>query len=325
VSPGPSPARKGFVDLQVNGYLGVDLVSPQLQTSDVRRLTEALVADGTVGYCATMITSGMDVYERNLKVLAAAAEEPGIRGHLLGIHLEGPYLSRDNGARGAHAAEKMRRPDSEEFDRLQEWADGHIVLLTVAPEIEGALRLIEHVRRRHKTVVSLGHHLASREMIARAADAGATMATHLGNGCPNQLHRHDNIIVHQLVHDGLVAGIITDGNHLPEDFVRLVFRCKGTQRIFVVSDSAPIAGYPPGIYQTMDLTVRLTANGRIENVHAPHFVGSGYNMAQCMRWLRSLDILSEDDLWKVGLENPLRFIGADLPRKEISHLPEFAF
>jgi len=325
VPPFPPLPRKGFVDLQVNGYMGVDLASGQLQAADIHRLTEALFAGGTVAYCATIITSTLDVYERNLRLLARAAGEPGICGRLLGIHLEGPYLSRDNGYRGAHAAEKMRRPDPEEFDRLQEWAGGHIVLLTVAPEVEGAIRLIEHVRKRHKTAVSLGHHLASRETIARAVEAGATLTTHLGNGCPNQLHRHDNIIVHQLAHDGLAAGIITDGNHLPEDFVRLVLRCKGTERIHVVSDSAPIAGYPPGIYQTMDLTVRLSANGRIENVHAPHFVGSGYNMAQCMRWLRSLGILSEDDLWRVGLENPLRFIGADLPQEELLHLPDFVF
>ncbi len=317
--------RKGFVDLQVNGYLGVDLSSGKLEASDVFRMTEALTAAGTVAYCATLITSGLDVYERNLRLLGRLADDPGLKGRLLGIHLEGPYLSPEPGAHGAHSPAKMRRPDPDEFDRFQEWAGGRIVLLTVAPEIPGALGLIEHVRKRHRTAVGLGHHLASRETIAAAVSAGATLATHLGNGCPNLVHRHDNILVHQLAHDGLTAGIITDSHHLPEDFVRVVLRCKGVERIFVVSDSAPIEGYPPGIYTTMDLTVRLTPSGRIENVHAPHFVGSGCNLAQCMRWLRSLGLLTDDELWQVGLENPLRILGAELPRGTLAGLPDFAF
>jgi len=322
---GNSAPRKGFVDLQVNGYVGVDFASPALQRDDVHRLTEILASEGTIGYCATIITSGLDVYERNLRLLAAVRAEPGVKGKLLGIHLEGPYLSPQDGARGAHSAAKLRRPDTAEFDRFQEWADGSIAMLTLAPEIEGALELIRHVRRNYRTAVSIGHHLASREVISRAVDAGATLATHLGNGCPNFLHRHDNIVVHQLAHDGLTAGLITDGNHLPSDFVSVAFRCKGADRIFVVSDSAPIAGYAPGIYQTMDHTVRLTESGRIENVHAPHFVGSGCNMAQCMRWLRSLDFLTEDQLWRVGLENPLAILGVSLPEHAATDRPDFVF
>ncbi len=320
-----SVPRKGFVDLQVNGYMGVDFSATSLERDDIHRLTQVLAANGTIGYCATLITSGMDVYERNLRLLAEAAAEPGIKGRLLGIHLEGPYLSPADGARGAHSADKMRRPSHEEFDRLQEWADGRIVLLTLAPELDGALQLIRHVRARYETVVSIGHHLAPKEVISRAVDAGATLSTHLGNGCPNLLHRHDNILVHQFAHDGLTAGLITDGHHLPEDLVRMAFRCKGPERIFVVSDSAPIAGYPPGIYQTLDHKVRLTESGRVEDVYAQHFVGSGCNMAQCMRWLRSLAFLSDDELWKVGLENPLAILGVSLPGHVVSDLPDYVF
>jgi len=113
----------------------------------------------------------------------------------------------------------MRRPDPEEFDRFQDWAEGTISILTIAPEVDGALELISHVRRRYPTVVSIGHHLASRETIARAVDAGATLVTHLGNGCPNLLPRHDNILIHQLANESLTIGLVTDGNHLPGDFV----------------------------------------------------------------------------------------------------------
>jgi N-acetylglucosamine-6-phosphate deacetylase len=310
--------RQGFVDLQVNGYMGVDFSSPRLATEDIHRVTEVLLEAGTLAYCATLITSDLPIYERNLRLLARTASEPGVKGRLLGIHLEGPYLSREEGARGAHAAEKMRKPDREEFDRFQDLAEGRISILTIAPEVEGALELIAHVRRRYATVVSLGHHLASREIIARAVDAGATLITHLGNGCPNLLPRHDNILVHQLANESLTAGLVTDGNHLPRDFVLVAVRSKGPDKVFVVSDSAPIAGYPPGLYETLGHQVRLTETGRIENLHAPHLVGSGCNMAQCMRWLRSLGILSEDQLWQVGLENPLAIVNAELTEALLS-------
>ncbi len=298
-----------FVDLQVNGYQGIDFSSPGLQPEDIDRVTGILSRAGTVAYCATVITSDCELYRRNLPMIAAAMDRPGVKGRLLGIHLEGPYLSAEEGARGAHAAAKMLPPSADGFDRFQEWANGRIALLTLAPELDGALDLIAHIRRKYSTRVSLGHHLAGRTILGRAADAGASLITHLGNGCPNLLHRHDNVLVHQLANDALSAGLITDGNHLPADFVRVAFRCKGVDRVFIVSDSAPIAGFAPGIYETLGNPVRLTASGRIESLREPHLVGSGCNLSQCMRYLDSLGFLSHADLKKVGFENPLRILG----------------
>jgi N-acetylglucosamine-6-phosphate deacetylase len=121
------------------------------------------------------------------------------------------------------------------------------------------------------------------------------------------------VVLHQLAEPRLAAGLITDGHHLPEDFIRVAFACKGPDRVFVVSDSAPIAGLAPGEYDTLGGNVRMDDRGRIENVAAGHFAGSGLIMAQCMRHLASLGILSDDELWKVGFENPLRLIGAAPP------------
>jgi N-acetylglucosamine-6-phosphate deacetylase len=317
--------RKGFADLQINGYLGVDFSSPSLTVDDIHRVTEALVKAGTVAFCATVITSEPEIYRRNLPVLARAMEQPALKDHLLGIHLEGPYLSAVDGARGAHAPEKMRRPDTEEFQRWQEWADGKIVILTIAPELEGSLDLISFVRRSGPVRIALGHHLASREILRQAAAAGATLITHLGNGCPNLLSRHENILIHQLANDALTAGLITDGNHIPEDFIRVALRCKGTERVFIVSDSVPIAGFAPGIYETMGNRVRLTSSGRVENLYSPYLAGSGCNMAQCMRFLRSLRLLTEDELWQVGLENPLRILGIAEEPGAWASLPDFRF
>jgi N-acetylglucosamine-6-phosphate deacetylase len=317
--------RKGFADLQVNGYLGVDFSSPALTAEDIHRITEALVKAGTVAFCATIITSELEIYRRNLPLIARALEQPALKDHLLGIHLEGPYLSTADGARGAHAPEKMRRPDAEEFQRFQEWADGKIAILTIAPELEGSLDLISFVRRNGPVRIAVGHHLAPRETLRQAAIAGATLITHLGNGCPNLLSRHENVLIHQLVNDALTAGLITDGNHLPEDFIRVALRCKGTEKVFIVSDSVPIAGFPPGIYETMGNQVRLTSSGRVENLNGPYLAGSGCNMAQCMQFLRSLRLLTEDELWQVGLENPLRILGITDEPGAWASLPDFRF
>jgi N-acetylglucosamine-6-phosphate deacetylase len=317
--------RKGFVDLQVNGYLGVDFSSAHLTLEDCHRLTEALVRAGTVAYCATLITSDLDIYRRNLPLIARAMGEPGIRGHLLGIHLEGPYLSPADGARGAHPAALMRHGDCDEVDRLYDLADGRIALLTVAPEIPGVLELIAHVRRLYPTQVALGHHLASRDMIHHAVDAGASLVTHLGNGCPNLLPRHSNVIVHQLAHDGLTAGVITDGHHLPEDLIRVIFRSKGLERLFIVSDAAPLAGSQPGVYDSLGGTVRLTPGGRIESLDGSHLAGSTATMADCMRHLRSLRIVDDDALWRLGYKNPLAILRTALEPSLLAPLPDFRY
>jgi len=317
--------RKGFVDLQVNGYQGVDFASPTLHLEDIHRVTEDLLKAGTIGYCATIITSDMQVYRRNLPLLARAMEQNGVKGRLLGIHLEGPYLSSAEGARGAHWAEYMHPPNLREFCEFQDWAQGQIALLTIAPELEGAIDFIADVCRSFTTRIALGHHLASSDVLKHATEAGASLCTHLGNGCPSLLPRHNNIIIAQLANDRLTAGLITDGHHLPEDFIRVVFKCKGVDKIFVVSDSAPIAGFAPGIYDTLGNQVRLTAEGRIENLHSCYFVGSGLHMAQCMRFLKSLGFLSDEELWQVGFENPLFILGASMERRSLDSLPDFHF
>ena len=299
----------GFIDVQVNGYLGIDFSSPGLSTEDVHRVTEALARDGTAGYCATIITSPPELYRVNLPVLARAMREDGSRGRLLGIHIEGPFISPVDGARGAHAAAHCRKPDPAEFDRMQEWADGNIVLLTMAPELDGGLAMIERVRKRGGTAVCLGHHLASRRVIKEAVLAGAAASTHLGNGCPNTIPRHDNVLFHQLAEPGLLAGLITDGHHLPEDFIRVACKCKGPEGVFIVSDAAPVAGLPPGVYDTLGNRVRLTETGRVESMDGPFFVGSGLNLPACVKHLRSLGIWSEDQILRVARDNALRLIG----------------
>jgi len=297
----------GWIDIQVNGYVGVDFSAPGLTVADVRRATEELVRRGTAAYCPTVVTSDLERYEKNLPVLAAAMEEPDLEPHLLGIHLEGPFLSMDG--RGAHQATLLRKPDAKLLDHWQTLAKGHVVLLTLAPELEGAEVLTRHAAA-SGIVVLLGHHVADGASIDRAVRAGARGCTHLGNGIPNLLPRHPNPIWSQLADDRLTGMFITDGHHLPSEFVQVALRVKGLDRCIITSDAAAIAGLPPGRYSGMG-GVELVSEpaGRISLADSGVLAGSSATMADCMAWMRSWSHLDERDLRKLGRENPLRFLG----------------
>ncbi len=298
----------GWVDLQVNGYEGVDFSAPGLTVADIRRATLALVKRGTAAYCPTMITSELSRYEENLPVLAAAMEDPELAPHLLGVHLEGPFLSPE--AKGAHPAPLLRKPDVQLLDHWLELVKGRIALVTVAPELEGAEGFIKHAVARG-VVVLLGHHLADGASIHRAVLAGARGCTHLGNGIPNQLPRHPNPIWSQLAEEPLSALLITDGHHLPVEFVRVALRAKGLENCIVTSDAAPIAGLPPGRYSWMGSDIVSAPDGRIGVANSPVLAGSSATMADCMAWLRSWSQLSEQELLGLGRDNPLKLLKAN--------------
>jgi N-acetylglucosamine-6-phosphate deacetylase len=218
-----------------------------------------------------MITSELARYEENLQVLAAAMEDPELGPHLLGVHLEGPFLSPE--AKGAHPAQLLRKPDEQLLEHWLELAKGRIALLTVAPELDGAEGLIRYAVTQGVGVL-LGHHLSDRASIQRAVLAGARGATHLGNGIPNQLPRHPNPIWSQLAEAQLSALLITDGHHLPEEFIRVVLSAKGLEHCIVTSDAAPIAGLPPGRYSWMGSDIVSAPGGRIGIANSPVLAGN---------------------------------------------------
>ncbi len=316
---------KGFIDLQVNGYLGIDFSEPGLTLSDIRRVTRALVERGTIAYCPTVITGSVDTYKQNLPVLAQAMEEPDLQPHLLGIHLEGPFISPEEGARGAHPRRFTREPDIDLFEQLLAFSKGKVSIVTVAPELPGAGDLIRCISG-HGIRVFLGHHLAGPGAIEKACRAGATASTHLGNGLPNILPRHLNPLWDQLAEDQLTALLITDGHHLPDNFIRVVSKVKAPERLAVTSDSAPIAGLPPGRYNTLGQEVLLEESGRLWNPVGQHLVGSSSCMMQCMNYLAALDLMGEEELYLVGYHNPLRLLGRELSSNDrFSQLPSLSY
>ncbi len=300
--------RKGFVDLQFNGWMGKDFTSAGLTLEDVRHITREQIARGTIAYCPTIITADQQIYRDNLAVMARAAEDAEIGPHLLGIHLEGPFISPVFGARGAHTETLVRPPSCDDFDRYQEWAGGNIRILTVAPEIEGMEKLIRHAVA-SGVIVSLGHHLAGDAALQRAVDAGAICCSHLGNGIPNLIDRHRNPLWWQLACDELSACCITDGQHLPAAVIKVMLRAKTLKRFIVTSDASSLAGLPPGRHRAFGLDVTINEEGRIYSTKTEGLVGSHSTMMECINHLASLKLLEEEGLWTVGLTNPLRLLG----------------
>ncbi len=301
-----------FVDLQVNGFLGVDFSSPELTEADFIRACRALLAEGTAAFLPTMITSPLEVYERNLPLMARAMDRLMAReefaGRLLGFHIEGPFISREPGAVGAHNPAYVREPDIAMFEKLFDWAQGRVRLLTVAAELPGVEDLVRFAVARG-VAVSIGHSLFDTADLDRMAEAGATALTHLGNGLPNMLPRHPNPLWVGLAHDAYMAMVIADGHHLPPEVLKTAVRVKGPDKLIVVSDASPVAGLPPGRYHMLDNDAILESSGRFYNPEKQCLVGSSATMAQCMAHLAGLGELSEAELVKVGHVNPLALIG----------------
>ncbi len=253
----------GFVDLQVNGYGGQEFSSAELTLEKTAAIVRRMAEFGVTQFCPTVTTAGFDVLAHAMATIAAACDaNPDIERRVLGIHLEGPYISPIDGPRGAHPLPHCRPPDWNEFARLQESAGGRICLVTLSPEYDAAPKFIAQAVK-SKVVVALGHMAATSEQIRAAVDAGATMSTHLGNGAHRELSRHPNYIWDQLAEDRLTASLIVDGHHLPPEVVQTSFRAKTADRIVLVSDLSGLAGMPPGRYPSELCDLEILADGRL--------------------------------------------------------------
>ena len=304
----------GFVDIQVNGWRGVDFSSPSLAVEDVLRVADHLAECGTAAYLPTVTTSPPEVYEKALPVIAEAKEKSG--GRILGVHLEGPFISREDGAVGAHPKACVQAPSPEALDVLLDYAPGLVKLITIAPEMPGALDLIRRAVKAGVTV-SIGHSLAKAGDVKAAADAGATLVTHFGNGCPNMVPRHDNFFWPVLAEERLKCLMISDGHHTPPALLKTVLLAKGVAGMTATSDMSAAAGLPVGEYTTLGTRVRVEASGRISNLNAPTLAGSSADMLTCLNHLAELKLAGEADLWRLGRDNPLAAIGltaAALPK-----------
>lgn len=253
----------GFFDMQVNGFAGKAFMDAAVTVEDVAGMARAILATGTTRILPTVVTAPLDEMEHELRVIARAIEaDPLVSAMCPGVHVEGPFLSPEDGPRGAHPRRHIRPPDIRTFERLLTAAGGRIVLMTLAPEVPGAIDLIRELAGR-QILVSLGHHRADAEILNQAIEAGARMSTHLGNACDAMMPRHDNVIWKQLGDDRLWAGFIADGHHLPPEVLRCMLRAKTTRRSVLVTDAMSAAGMPPGIYRFGETEIEKREDGRI--------------------------------------------------------------
>jgi N-acetylglucosamine-6-phosphate deacetylase len=293
----------GFLDLQVNGFAGVDFNDPATSVDQVHQAVGVLRSHGVTQILPTIISGPLERYERCARTLLHA-NAPAI----LGLHMEGPYISPEDGARGAHRREDTAAASIDDFKRRQEIAGGRVRLVTVAPEVPGALALIEHLRQTDVRV-AIGHTAATPEQVRDAVRAGATLSTHLGNGCAQVLPRHPNFLWEQLAADELLASIIVDGHHLPAATVKSMVRAKTPRRVVLVTDAIAAAGQPPGDYQLGALSVRLDRNGRVAVPGQPNLAGSALSMDRAVGNTVKFAGVTLEDALAMASTTPSAYLG----------------
>ncbi len=315
--------RPSLLDIQVNGFAGVDFQNPLLSGDDLHRACVAMRRHHTHRMFLTLITDAIGALEAKLaRIETLRAADPLVAETIAGYHIEGPYMSPEEGYRGAHLAEFMKRPEVSEFNRLQKAAGGNIRLVTLAPEWPGSPRFIAALASRG-VVVALGHTNANNEQIDAAIRAGASMCTHLGNGCLALMNRHDNIIQRLLARDELVASFIPDGIHIPPFVLQNFVRAKPKRQIIITTDAVAAAGAPPGPFrmQSGKNVIELICNkkGVVEFPgNQGYFFGSSLvldaGVANAARWLD----LAYGTAWAWASTRPAEIFGLRLPRIPVS-------
>jgi N-acetylglucosamine-6-phosphate deacetylase len=294
----------GFFDLQVNGFSGVDFNDPATPPEAVARALDALAATGVTRCLPTLITSSLADFTRSARAVRASGH-PAVAG----LHMEGPYISPVDGPRGAHPRAHVAPASLEDFARRQDAAEGRIRLVTLAPEAPGALALIEHLVAAGVRA-AIGHSDASPSQVADAVSAGATLSTHLGNGCATVLPRHPNLLWAQLAEDRLRASLIVDGHHLPPATVKTMVRAKTAARCLLVTDATMCAGQPPGRYRLGTLEVELSPEGRVAAPGASTLAGSALQMPRAVANLCRFAGVPIDEALALASSRPADYLGA---------------
>ena len=298
----------GLVDLQVNGYLGLDLNAQKLHPETVSKLTRALLRTGVTTFAPTVITAPEEEIVQRLAAIAEAREHDAIAaGCIPYIHVEGPHISPLDGFRGAHALESVRPPSIEEFNRWQAACGDLVGMVTLSPHYPEAPAYIATLVER-EVHVSLGHTHASHAEIEAAVHAGARLSTHLGNAIAPLLPRHPNPIWSQLAEDRLTASFISDGHHLPAETLKAMVRAKGCERSILVSDAVALAGMPPGEYVApVGGPVVLSADGRLAMRGALTLAGAVLPLIDCISCAVRMTGQPLSSVLAMATQNPGRF------------------
>ncbi|MBO0860135.1 MAG: N-acetylglucosamine-6-phosphate deacetylase [Chloracidobacterium sp.] len=299
----------GLIDIQINGYDGVDFNDPNTNTELIAAAARRLRRTGVTGLCPTIITETFDHISKCVSNLVHACDEsPEFARAMIGIHLEGPFISPEDGPRGAHPKQYARAPDWDEFQRWQDRAHGRIRIITLSPEWPGAMDFIDRAAS-SGVVVAIGHTAATPAQIADAARAGAKLSTHLGNGSHAKIDRHPNYIWEQLANDDLWASFIIDGHHLPPSVVKCFLRSKGVARSIIITDAIAAAGLPAGRYRLGNIEVEVTPARRVNLPGSPYLAGSVLEMPQAVGGIVQYSEATLDDALRMASANPAELLG----------------
>jgi len=273
----------GLVDLQVNGFAGVDFNDSGITPDALDNALHAMLRTGVTTCLPTLITAAKDRLQERLQALdrAVAASRLG-RLMVPGFHLEGPFLNPAPGYAGCHPADAMIPPDPAVLSRLCAGLRRPILLLTLAPERPGADAVIGWAVARG-IVTAIGHSAATAADVSRAADTGARLSTHLGNALPQPQPKFLNPLIAQLAEDRLHASFIADGLHVPPAALKVMLRAKGLSRSILVTDATAAAAAPPGLYRFAGMTIERGEDGSVREPGQPMLAGSALCLDQAVR------------------------------------------
>ncbi len=299
----------GWFDLQVNGWCGMDWNSDSLTPDEAEQMCSQLAASGTTRLLATVITASREQLVGRLSNIRKSCEASTLVARMVaGIHVEGPFISSEDGPRGAHDRVSTRDPSVEELNGWVEASGNRVRMVTLAPERQGAADFISELCDRG-IVPAIGHTAATTDQIRAAAEAGARFSTHLGNGISEEIHRHDNPLWPQLAEDRLMTGTIADGFHLPVEMLQVIAKTKGTDGVVVVSDATAPGGRPAGTYGWSGMTVEVSAEGRVGLAGTPYLAGAGHLLDRGVK-LMSVDAgMRLRDVLTMVTANPHRLLG----------------
>jgi len=301
----------GLVDLQINGFAGVDFQQDNISQAQLETAARGLLKAGCTRFLLTLIT---DKWEKMLARLQhyrkVRAQSPLLKSAIAGWHIEGPFLSDKPGFAGAHDASVMIDPMPEHMHELRKFAGDDLVLLTLAPErLEGIAAVALAASLGIK--VSLGHTNAPHKRLLQAIKAGAVGFTHLGNGCPRELDRHDNILWRMFETKGLKVSLIPDTFHVSPALFRLIHRTLGGDSIYYTTDAMAAAGAPPGRYTIGRMEVDVAEDRIVRQPGSPLFAGSALEPVHGV--LRAAEMLNGpwQETWTRLSDAPAELMGLD--------------
>jgi N-acetylglucosamine-6-phosphate deacetylase len=278
--------HSGYYDLQVNGYGGIDFHNPEITGEQLHTACEKLRRDNTASILYTVITEHVDILCKSLRRLVELREkDPLAKEVISGVHIEGPFISDVDGYRGAHPKDAVRKADVDSMKRMLDAANGLTRIVTLAPEQDEGFH-VTRLLAKQGVRVSAGHTNASMDQLVGAIDAGLSMYTHLGNGCPMQMHRHENIVQRALsLSDRLWLMFIADGAHVAFPALKNYLRAAGFEKTIVVTDAVAPAGEGPGTYQIGRWNLTVEEDLVIRSPDKSHLVGSAMTMQMAVKRL----------------------------------------